>query len=99
MLRAHRKPRIPLAPLLADQHRTRLQAAVVDTKAGAVDMQAAVVVDMKAAADATKLLLLHWAAVRTANGGANQLRRLYLLCHFRLHRAKMDRVSAARIAA
>jgi hypothetical protein len=42
-----------------EQHRTRLQAAVVDTKAVAADMKAAVVDTKAVAADTTKLLLLH----------------------------------------
>ena len=41
----------------------------------AVAMQAAAVVDTKVAADTTKLLLLHRAAVCTTGGGAYQLRR------------------------
>lgn len=44
----------------------------------------AVVVDMKAAADVTKLLLLHRAAVCTTDGGANQRRRFALAKAFQV---------------
>jgi hypothetical protein len=54
------------------------QAAVVDTKAVAADTKAV------AAAAGTKLLLLHWAAVCTTNGGANQLRRFAFAVAFQV---------------
>jgi hypothetical protein len=77
---------------------------VVDTKAVAADMQAAVAVDMKAAAGATKLLL-HRAAVCTTDGGANQLRRFALSKAFQIapwpdgHRIQMDKLRTTRFAA
>ena len=88
MLRARRKPHILRVPLRTDQHRTRLQAAVVDTKAVAVDTQAVVVVDMKVA-DATKLLLHRQQFARqTAELTSSAV--LLWPKHFRIHHAQMD---------
>ena len=88
MLRARHKPHILRAPLRTDQHRTRLQAAVVDTKAVAVDTQAVVVVDMKVA-DATKLLLHRQQFARqTAELTSSAV--LLWPKHFGFRRAQMD---------
>jgi hypothetical protein len=96
MLRARHKPHILRAPLRTDQHRTRLQAAVVDTKAVAVDTQA-VVVDMKVA-DATKLLLHRQQFARqTAELTSSAV--LLWPKHLRLHRVQKARLSARYFAA
>ncbi len=94
MLRGQRRPRIPRLPLHTEQPRarplrTRPQVAA-DMKAVAVDTQAVVVVDMKVA-DATKLLLHRQQFARqTAELTSSAV--LLWPKHFRLDRAKMDKV-------
>lgn len=71
VLRGQHKPNIPLRLLRTEQPRTRPLRTQPQV---AADMEAAVA-DTKVAADTTKLLLLHRAAVCTTGGGAYQLRR------------------------